>query len=643
MLITEKILANRQLFTNKPLFIVLDSNGQQSNAISYSDFIDQTLALAAWLNEQGYEKAILSYGPGLDFIISFYACLFAGVIAVPLPEITEGKLAEDLQKLNAISADIDTCAVLTDHQIHQLLLPQAGLHTNISHIIDTTALSVRAPQQALPPLKQDDIACLLYTSGSTGAPKGVIIRHKDFYYNAVSLADATAFSATSVGVSWMPQYHSFALVFNALLPVYAAGTMILLAPYAFVAQPYRWIQAISEYRATHSAAPTFGYLQAARNCTDEQLENIDLSSWQVGLIAAEPIKSFVFDTFFKRFASNGLETEFMKPLYGLSETGPISCVNYQQAPFFKSENTRAQSLSNACLGSAFPDTTIVCVNPDTRKICADLEVGEIWVSGPSVSSGYWRNDEINAQVFHQSLARIPGEFFRTGDLGYIWNNELYITGRLKEILIINGKNHAPQEIEWAVQQVSPLLASNATAAFSVATREGEKIIVAQEIATDIADTPSNIDTIYRAILQAAYRVHNIQLASVVFVPVGAIPRTAGGKIRRSYCKELFEQQQLPILALRTKDDAVVVNIAASQPLQPSGNPLEDQLYALFLKKLSLDLLPHDLELDAINLDSLQVAELAASIESTFKISFPPTLLFKYKNFHAIYNYIEARI
>lgn len=643
MLITEKLLANRELLNNKPLFITLDSNGQQSKTLGYSDFMDQTLALASWLNTRGYKKAVLAYGPGIDFIISFYACLFAGVIAVPLPEITEGTLTADLQKLNIVSGDIGECVVLTDYEAHQLLTSQAGLHANISTIVDTTTISDLTLQQALPALKQDDIACLLYTSGSTGAPKGVIIRHKDFYYNAASLAEASAFTSASIGVSWMPQYHSFALVFNALLPAYAAGTMVLLAPYTFIAQPYRWIQAISEYRATHSAAPTFGYLQAARNCTDEQLESIDLSCWQVGLIAAEPIKSFVFDTFFKRFASNGLETEFLKPLYGLSETGPISCVSHQQAPFFKSENTRAQSLSNACLGSAFPATKIVCVNPDTKQICDDLEVGEIWVSGPSVSSGYWRNDEINEQVFNQTLATIPGDFFRTGDLGYLWNNELYITGRLKEILIINGKNHAPQEIEWAVQQVSPLLANNATAAFSVATREGEKIILAQEITEEIAATPSNIDAIYKAVLQAAYRVHHIQLASVIFVPVGSIPRTAGGKIRRSYCKELFEQQQLPLLAIRTKDDALTVSIPAQRIQPSSGNPLEDQLYALFLKKLSLDLLPHDLELDAFNLDSLQVAELAASIESTFKISFPPTLLFKYKNFQSIYSYIEARM
>ena len=643
MLITEKILANCKLVNNKPLFITLDGNGQRNKTLGYSDFIGQTLALASWLNAEGYKKAVLAYGPGLDFIVSFYACLFAGVIAVPLPEITEGKLEEDLQKLNAIGGDIGDCIVLVDNQAYQLLQQQSGLHKNIRNIIDTTGISLLAQQQTLPVLKPDDIACLLYTSGSTGTPKGVIIRHKDFYYNAASLAEACAFTSASIGVSWMPQYHSFALVFNALLPAYTAGTMVLFAPYTFIAQPHRWLHAISEYRATHSAAPTFGYLQAARNCTDEQLEGIDLSSWQVGLIAAEPVKSFVFDTFFKRFAASGLESEFLKPLYGLSETGPISCVRYQQAPFFKSENTRAQSLSNACLGSAFTDTKIVCVNPDTRQICADLEVGEIWVSGPSVSSGYWRNDDINEQVFNRALATIPGDFFRTGDLGYLWNNELYITGRLKEILIINGKNHAPQEIEWAVQQISPLLANNATAAFSVATREGEKIILAQEITEEIASTATNIDAIYRAILQAAYRVHNIQLASVVFTPVGAIPRTAGGKIRRSYCKELFEQQRLPVLAIRTKDDAIAANLTATRQLPSSGNPLEDQLYALFLKKLSLDLLPHDLELDAINLDSLQVAELAASIEATFKISFPSTLLFKYKNFHAIYSYIEARI
>jgi acyl-CoA synthetase (AMP-forming)/AMP-acid ligase II len=539
----------------------------EGNALTYGELDRQARAIAALLQKhhsQG-ERALLLYPQGLDVIAAFLGCLYAGVIAIPVPPPDAGRLKRALPRLRAIVKDAKATFALTNQRILSILEESQLDFPEFQEMqwMATEAVDVQLAEQwqdCQP--SPDAVAYLQYTSGSTSTPKGVMITHHNLMHHSAYLQSACGYDAESVTVTWMPYFHDYGLVEGITQPLYNGHPCYLMSPLAFIKQPVRWLQAISRYRATHSQAPNFAYEQCVRRVSDQQLDLLDLSSWCAAGNAAEPINPRVLEQFFEKFEPCGFRWDSFAPAYGLAEdTLLVSTSPRSQPPvlcLLESDalernrivaatewHDRARAIPSC--GQLVCETQVAIVNPTTLARCAPDEVGEVWVADPSVAAGYWNRPEESEATFRARIAGTQaGSFLRTGDLGFMQNGELFITGRLKDLIIIRGTNHYPQDIEWTVQQLHPALRPDYGAAFSIDLDRTEQLIVVQEVERNAPDF--NADEMIAAIRQAISEAHELQVYAVVLVKSGNVLKTSSGKIQRQACKASFLAGELEVLA-----------------------------------------------------------------------------------------------
>jgi len=558
--LVELLQKRAALEPDRALFSFLSDDLEISRGVTISELDLQARAIAAELQRLGMagQRALLIYPPGLEYVAAFYGCLYAGVIAVPAYPPNPARLAQTLPRLRTIVADAQPAVALTTALILPLIEGLGSVDPAFEGLrwmaSDSVALTL-ADAWVKPTINAGDLAFLQYTSGSTASPKGVMVTHANLLYNAAAMDHVVQYRNGEVIVSWLPTFHDMGLICGLVLPLYKGLTIYMMSPLGFLQRPLRWLQAISRYRGTQSAAPNFAYDLCVRKTTPEQRAALDLSSWRVTANAAEPVRKDTLDRFSEAFAVSGFQRDAFFVGYGLAEATlkVTSAVPNRPTRFFVASSDALEQHrvvevaadepgARTIAGCGYPqlETQIRVVNPDTCALCAPDEVGEVWVSGPTVAMGYWNNPEATDYTFRATIADTgEGPFLRTGDLGFVRDGELFVTGRFKDLIILDGLNHYPQDIEWTVQESHIAIRPGCCAAFSVDLDGQERLIVAVEVAPG-TEAPSEADgqsgtradDIVKAIRRAVSETHEIRLHDVALLKPGTIAKTSSGKIQR---------------------------------------------------------------------------------------------------------------
>ncbi len=530
------------------------------------------------------ERALLLYPAGLDFVAAFFGCLYSGVIAIPAYPPHPARPQLTLPRLRAIVADAQASIVLTTSKILSKIAPLFAEEAELRQLVwlDTEETDgALADEWREPELSGQSLAFLQYTSGSTSAPKGVMVSHQNLLHNSAYIHHGFEHTPESVGVTWLPSYHDMGLIDGIIQPLYAGFPCYLMSPAFFLQRPLRWLQAISHYRATHSGGPNFAYELCARKINAEQRAGLDLSSWSVAYNGAEPIRRETLHRFAEAFAPCGFRPTAFYPAYGLAEATlkvaggrkealPVTCTvqsstleqNLAVEVSAAGDGPDVKTLVGS--GEVTLGTKVVIVDPSSLTQCAPGRVGEVWVSGPGVARGYWNRPELTEQTFQAHLADTgEGPFLRTGDTGFFKDGELFVTGRLKDLIIIGGRNHYPQDIELLVEQSHAALRSGAVAAFSVEVNGEEQLIIAAEVdhrykaaadeaqaahkATSQPRSSLDLKSVTRAVRCAVADYYGIQVHALALLRTGTIPKTSSGKIRRQACRNNFLTDSLECL------------------------------------------------------------------------------------------------
>lgn len=540
-------------------------NGEIEEArLTYGELDQNARAIAAHLQslEAKGERGLLLYPPGLDFISAFFGCLYAGVVAIPA---YPPRRNQNLLRLQAIITDSQARFIFTNAALFPSLKKQWAEDSELGAMqwIVTDEIDHHLSEDWLEPtLENNSLAFLQYTSGSTGTPKGVMVSHHNLLINSADLDRGWGHDQDSVMVTWLPTFHDMGLIYGVIQPLYKGFLCYMMSPASFMERPLRWLQALSDKQATHSAAPNFAYDLCVRKIPPEKRATLDLSHWCMALNGAEPIRAEVLKKFAEAFQVSGFNATALCPGYGLAEaTLKVTAVSYDSLSYFypvqanalennkivgaTETDTNVQTLVGC--GWTTIDTQIVIVNPETLKLCSPEIVGEIWVSGSTIAQGYWEKPQETQETFQAYLADTgAGPFLRTGDLGFIKDGELFITGRLKEIILIRGRNNYPQDIEYTVQNSHPALRPSCGAAFTVENKGEEKLVVVQEVERTWL-RKVDIDEVKRAIRKAVVQEYDLQVYAIALIRTGSLPKTSSGKIQRRGCRAKFLEGSLEIL------------------------------------------------------------------------------------------------
>jgi len=498
--------------------------------LTYAELDRRARAAAVHLRRYGAagDRVLLLYPAGLEFLVGFFGSLYAGMIPVPAypprpPQVDD--------RISAIAADAGAVVSVTDADLApRLSFPAIALES-----LGLDAADDWRP----PPVDDSTIAHLQYTSGSTSVPKGVMVTHANILSNLADLYTGWDHDASSTIVSWLPAFHDMGLVYGLLTPIYGRIPCVLMPPVVFLQRPIRWLQAIARFRGTHAAAPNFAYDHCAKRVKDEEIPSLDLSHWRVAVNGAEPVRPETMDRFSTVFAAAGFDRRTFAPGYGLAEaTLKVTARRAGEGPMTKMIDGRELV---AC-GAPILETRVLIVDPSTGAPVGDGETGEIWVGGPSVAAGYWRRPEESAATFAALTASGEGPFLRTGDLGVLSGGQLYVAGRIKDVLIIRGQNYYPQDIETTVERSGAPVRAGSGAAFSIEREGEERLVVAYEVERSVKppDIAPHIDCIRAAIV----RDHELHADEVVLLRPGGAPKTSSGKIRRRACRDAYLEGSL---------------------------------------------------------------------------------------------------
>ncbi|MCG6136127.1 MAG: amino acid adenylation domain-containing protein [Nostoc sp. LLA-1] len=634
-----------------PAFTFLEDGETQELTLTYSELDQRSRSVASQLQSLGLsgERAILLYPPGLDYLIAFFGCLYAGVVAVPAyPPRNQRKTP----RIKAITIDAQASVALTTTAmlptLQSILTPENEQNKFRWLTTDDIVPGLEDTWQQ-PAIHGDTLAFLQYTSGSTGTPKGVMLSHSNLLHNAAVTYQLMEHSPSSKFVSWLPAYHDMGLIGGILQPLYGGFHCILMSPASFLQRPLRWLQAISRYKGTTSGGPNFAYEQCVQRITQEQKATLDLSSWSVAFNGAEPVRQETLEQFATTFAECGFRPEAFYPCYGMAEAtlivaggnktalAPVKSVEksaLSQNRIVEASTQNSDFQAFVSCGEIVPQQQIVIVNPETLTRCPSDDVGEIWISGPSVGQGYWQRPEETAETFLAYLQDTgEGPFLRTGDLGFLHNNEVFITGRAKDLIIIRGRNLYPQDIELTAERSHPSLRPGAGAAFTVEINNEERLVVVQEL--EFRAKP-NLEEVISAIRQGITEEYEVQVYAVVLIKPGSIPKTSSGKIQRRATRAKFLAAELDVIESSILNHIVNINseldhqdilhlevllMAKSEHRQ---HLLEDYLHQFVARILQINLWQFNSQqsLNTLGLDSMMAVELQNCIETNFGVQIP---------------------
>jgi acyl-CoA synthetase (AMP-forming)/AMP-acid ligase II len=543
--------------------------------LSYADLDRRARGIAAHISERVRpgDRVVLIYQSDLHFVSAFFGCLYAGAVAVPgyPPRFHQSLPDQNLARLSAMVADCAPALLLTTTAIAARMtdmLPSLPQFQGMP-VVATDALgdSAEAPW-TMPAIDPSKLAFLQYTSGSTGDPKGAMITHGNLINNERQIEWTFRLTPETVAVGWLPLHHDMGLIAMLLGPLYSGGRCVFLSPVNFVQRPMRWLHAITRHRGTYALSPDFGYRLAVRVHKPEDLERIDLSSVRSALNGAEPVRADTLREFQAVFGRCGFRPEAYYPCYGMAEASVLV------SGWHKNEPPRLFHASAAGLerdelrhvpagdpdervfvGCGIPpdDLDVAIVDPQSLQRSTSERVGEIWIAGPNVASGYWNKESINKEQFRAHTATGEGPYYRTGDLGFLHEGMLYITGRLKDLIIIEGRNHYPQDIERTVEAAYPSFRLGGGAAFSMEYEGIERLVVVQELERRVREV-DNVEAAL-AVRRAVSQAHEIVPREVVFLKAGGLPKTSSGKVQRRACRLALKRGELQVVGRVAYEDA----------------------------------------------------------------------------------------
>ena len=541
---------------NQVAFIYLPNGEEEESCVTYRELDLGARRIASTL-QASYPtgtRALLLYPPGFEFIKAFFGCLYAGVIAIPANPPHPSRLSRTLPKLHAITLDAEPAVVLTNAKLLQStenIFEESPLFRT-KHWLATDELTSGPSDWRTESIGKDTLAFLQYTSGSTSMPKGVMVTHGNLLHNSAYLAHAFHHTTETILVSWLPTFHDMGLIYGILQPIYGGFRCCIMPPASFIQRPFRWLQTMTRYEATHSVAPNFAYDLCTRKITPEQRAQLDLRHWRVAVNGAEPIREETLTRFAETFAPCGFRQTALYPGYGLAEatlkvSGGRITPSYvtcrvdpaalaQHRVVEVDDDQDGQTLVSS--GRTSNRVEIVIVDGETLVPCAPGVVGEIWLHSPSNACGYWNRSEETKQTFQAYLSNNgAGPFLRTGDLGFLKEGELFVTGRLKDLIIIGGANYYPQDIEITAERSHQDLRPGSCAAFSVDDDGAERLIVAIEV--ELKRSSSDAREMITAIQRAIAEEHELQVHRVVLLKAGTIAKTSSGKIQRRLCRKQY--------------------------------------------------------------------------------------------------------
>lgn len=569
----------------------------------------RSLALALVAVSRPGDRVLLIMPPGLGFAVVFWGCLLSGRIAVPMPAPDASRRKNLRNHVDKVMADAQAAVIVTTAEFAaEFATVETKDGSRPRLLVADSAGKERTPLGTavaldLPAIEPDQPAYLQYTSGSTGTPRGVVLTHRSVLAQCEAAARAVALSTDSRLLSWLPHHHDFGLVLGILAPVQSGATSFLMSPMSFLRRPLRWLEALSRHRISHTGAPNFALAACVREIASSEWRG-DLSALRSLSCGAEPIRATTLRAFTEAFAAHGLSAEALAPAYGMAEV--VLCAT--MTPTGRGARTgRAKDGSEwVSCGRAIDGLSVAIVDADGRRCRGEGEAGEIWLRGSSVGSGYWGAAEATAAVFSARLDDGSGPWLRTGDLGFLDNDELVVTGRLKDLLILNGRNLPPQDIEWTAQLAVPALREGYGAAFAVDGLSGEGAVLVQEVDRRLESAAAREAA--RAIKEALWAEHELALHDLVLVRSGSLPRTSSGKLRRSAAREAYLSDHL---------ERVGVKGSNRRAIEP--NSIAARLAALWAETLRAT--PEDLEDRFFDLggDSLAATRLASRIGAMFGV------------------------
>lgn len=636
--------------------------------VTYAELDRRARAIGAWLESFGAsgERALLLYPPGLDYIASFFGCLYAGVTAVPA---YPPRLNRPVPRIQSIVADSQPSFALTTTTILN------NLEQRFEHTPDLQALTWLNTEQVPagleadwrhPDISPDTLAFLQYTSGSTSKPKGVMLSHGNLMHNLKAIHHGFQLNASDSGVFWLPSYHDMGLIGGILEPMYISGPSTLMSPVSFLQRPFRWLEAISQYKGTISGAPNFAYDLCVDKITPEQMDTLDLSSWKLAFCGAEPIRPETLERFARTFERCGFRKTSFYPCFGMAEStlivsggdGPseprtltIDRKSLERDLVVQASPTDDNALMMVNCGKSIIDQKIVIVNPTTLQQCESNQVGEIWIAGPSVAKGYWGLKEETRAAFGAHIADTgEGPFLRTGDLGFLHQGELFVTGRLKDLIIIHGSNHYPQDIEITVESSHAALQPGAGAAFSVTEGGKEQLVIVQEVTRQ--HRQPNINEVASSVRQAIAEKHDLQVFAIVLVKPMSIPKTSSGKIQRRATKNAFLNGELEI-AGEWRAKPVALHQEKTQEFIKSESSIskpKQLISAEAIQSFLITRIASILEIDPASIDprqpftyyglgSVQAVSLTGDLEVFLNRKLSPTLAWDYPTIELLANFL----
>lgn len=603
------------------------------------------------------DRALLLHPPGLEFVTAFFGCLYGGVVPVP---VYPPRNQRHFPRIEAILDDAGARCVLTDTTFVARVTAWLEHRGEKLPVISSDQLRGNAEKyEACLDANPDALAFLQYTSGSTGQPKGVMVTHDNLMSNQRMIQTAMGHSEGLVEASWLPVYHDMGLIGNLMQPLFLGGRCVFMSPAAFLQKPVRWLEAITRFRADGSGAPNFAYKLCVRSVTEEQKAKLDLSSLKVLYSGSEPIDAKILDEFAETFRETGLRREALYPCYGMAETtllatGAIS----GNGPVYETVDANALALNVALPRDPDSQNTRVVVGcgrtvagqelriVDPENTAAPLEdgrIGEIWIRGAHVAAGYWGKPELTKETFSARLGD-DGPFLRTGDLGYMRRGELFVTGRIKDLIIVRGRNHYPQDIESTIERSHQALALSGSAAFSVEEEGEERLVIVSEIQRSMLRSV-NPDDVFASVRQAVFEQHDLSVHAIVLIRPATLPRTSSGKVQRRACRAAYLANELDSVAILRERPATVQVAGVAIEAPDTAADIERWLQKWIAARLNLEPSAVDPEraFADLGLDSVSGVALTTALSEWLGREVSPTLVWDYPTIRLAAEYFAPSI